>query len=173
VTGQQWVWRYEYPEADDTSDGYNPDTPYSYYDLVIPVDTPITLNIGSTDVMHRWSVPALAGAVDAIPGGDRHSITFVADEEGTYEGRSTEFSGPAFPTMRTEVHVVSQAEYDEFLTERIEGIQAAREAVQTKVEDGTAPGVALEGGEGGGGTDAGAGAGGDPEAGADLGGEDG
>ncbi len=156
VTGQQWLWRYEYPEADDTPDGYNADTPYSYYDLVIPVDTPITLEIGSIDAIHRWWVPALAGAVDAVPG-DRHSITFVATEEGTYDGASTEFSGPGYTTMRTQVQVVSQEEYDAFLADRIEGIQAARAAVQEKVEDGSAPGVALEGGEGG---DAAAGAGG-------------
>ena len=61
VDGQQWLWRYEYPPAADASpDGFNADQPYSYYDLVIPVDTPVTLNVSSTDVMHRWWVPALA-----------------------------------------------------------------------------------------------------------------
>lgn len=144
VTGQQWLWRYEYPEADDTSDGYSTDTPYSYYDLYIPVDTPITLNIGSTDTIHRWWVPALGGAVDAVPGDD-HSVTFVADEEGTYYGRSTEFSGPGYATMRTAVHVVPQAEYEDFLAQRTEDIKASRAAVEAKEEDGTAPGVALEG----------------------------
>ncbi len=143
VTGQQWLWRYEYPEADDTADGYSTDTPYSYYDLVIPVDTPITLNIGSTDVIHRWWVPALTRSVDAVPG-SRQSVSFVADEEGTFEGRSTEFSGPGYATMRTAVHVVSQEDYEAFLEDRTADIKAARAAVQEKVENGTAPGVALE-----------------------------
>jgi len=143
VTGQQWLWRYEYPEADETADGYSTDTPYSYYDLVIPVDTPITLNIGSTDVIHRWWVPALTRSVDAVPG-SRQSVSFVADEEGVFEGRSTEFSGPGYATMRTAVHVVSQEEYKAFLEDRTAGIKAARAAVQEKVEDRTAPGVALE-----------------------------
>lgn len=145
VTGQQWLWRYEYPEADDTSDGFSADTPYSYYDLVIPVDTPITLNIGSTDVIHRWWVPALTRAVDAVPGA-RQSVTFTADEEGVYDGRSTEFSGPGYATMRTAVHVVSEDEYQAFLKERIADIKEARAAIQEKVDDGTAPGVALEAG---------------------------
>lgn len=143
VTGQQWLWRYEYPEAEPTADGYSADTPYSYYDLVIPVDTPITLNIGSTDVIHRWWVPQLTRSVDAVPG-DRQSVTFVADEEGTYDGRSTEFSGPGYATMRTAVHVVSEAEYEAFLAERTKDISAARAAVQLEVDNGTAPGVALE-----------------------------
>lgn len=143
VTGQQWLWRYEYPEAQPTADGYSTDTPYSYYDLVIPVDTPITLNIGSTDVIHRWWVPQLTRSVDAVPG-KRQSVTFVADEEGTYDGRSTEFSGPGYATMRTEVHVVSKDEYDAFLAQRTKDINAARAAVQDKVDAGTAPGVELE-----------------------------
>ncbi len=143
VTGQQWLWRYEYPEAEPTTDGFSANTPYSYYDLVIPVDTPITLSIGSTDVIHRWWVPQLTRSVDAVPG-QRQSVSFVADEEGTYEGRSTEFSGPGYATMRTEVHVVSADEYKAFLAQRTKDIVAARAAVQAKVDDGTAPGVALE-----------------------------
>ena len=149
VTGQQWLWRYEYPEADDTSDGYSTDTPYAFYDLVVPVDTPITLDVSSTDVIHRWWVPALARAVDAVPG-DTNSVTFTADQEGSYDGRSTEFSGPGYSTMRTSVEVVSQDEYDAYLKQRTTEIEDARAAVQEKVADGTAPGVALEGGGGGG-----------------------
>lgn len=147
VTGQQWLWRYEYPEANATTDGYSTDTPYSYYDLYIPVDTPIKLNIGSTDTIHRWWVPSLARAVDAAPG-DSQSVTFVADEEGTYYGRSTEFSGPGYSTMRTAVHVVSQDEYEAFLKERTADINEARAAIQKQVDKGTAPGVALEEGDG-------------------------
>ena len=143
VTGQQWLWRYEYPEADATSDGYNADTPYSFYDLTIPVDTPITLNFGSTDVFNTWSVPALTRSVQAVPG-DTQSVTFVANEEGTFYGHSNQFSGPGYSTMRTAIHVVSQDEYKAFLAQRTKDIQAARAAVQEKVDNGTAPGVALE-----------------------------
>lgn len=142
VTGQQWVWRYEYPEADATSDGYSTATPYSYYSLVVPVDTPITLDVTSIDVLHRWSVPALARSVEAVPG-DSNSATFTAEEVGTYEGRSTEYSGPGYSTMRTRIDVVEPDEYEAFLEQRSKDIQAARAAVQAQVDDGTAPGVAL------------------------------
>ena len=142
VTGQQWLWRYGYPAAEEAPDGYSADAPYSYYDLYIPVDTPITLDVTSTDVLHRWWVPALTRAVDAVPA-DSNTVTFTAEEVGTYDGRSTEFSGPAFSTMRTAVHVVEPDEYDAFLKQRAEDIAAARAAVQEKVDDGTAPGVAL------------------------------
>lgn len=143
VDGQQWVWRYEYPAPEATSDGYSADAPFSYHDLYVPVDTPITLNISSTDVLHRWWVPALARAADAIPG-DENTITFTADETGTFLGRSTEFSGPGTATMRTAVHVVEPDEYTAFLDGKIDEINEARSAVQDAVADGSAPGVALE-----------------------------
>ena len=143
ATGQQWLWRYEYPEAQPSADGYSSDTAYSYYDLTIPVDTPITLDFTSIDVLHRWSVPSLAPAVEAVPG-RTSSVTFTADRVGDYEGRSTEFSGPGYTTMRTRIHVVEPDQFADFLKQRTADIKAARAAVQKQVDAGTAPGVALE-----------------------------
>ena len=54
--GQQWIWRYEYPDGT-----------FSYYKLVVPVDTTVILNLCSTDVVHRWWVPDLGGKFDATP----------------------------------------------------------------------------------------------------------
>ena len=133
--GQQWIWRYEYPAPEESPDGYNSETPYSYFDLVIPVDTPITLEVGSTDVLHSWWVPALARAVEAVPG-DTNTVDFTADEVGTYEGRSTRYSGQGYPTMRTRVHVVEPEEYEAFLEERTDDIDAAREAVNKRGRSG-------------------------------------
>lgn len=139
VDGQQWLWRYEYPAREETSDGYSGDTPYSYYELTVPVDTPIQLDVGSTDVLHRWWVPALARSVDAVPG-DVNTINFTADEVGEYEGRSTEFSGSGYASMRTVVRVVEPAEYEAFIEARTEEIVEARESVQERIDSGTALG---------------------------------
>lgn len=141
--GQQWLWRYEYPGGEEAVDDYSGDEPYSYQELVVPVDTPIELSVGSTDVIHRWWVPALARSAEAVPG-QLNTISFTADETGTYEGRSTEFSGPGYATMRTEVHVVEPDEYQAFLKQRTQEIIDARQAVQDRVDAGTAPGVQLE-----------------------------
>ncbi len=140
---QQWVWRYTYPVTDPSTDGYTADQPYSYQELVVPVDTPITLDITSTDVMHRWSVPELALSADAVPGIE-NEVSFTATETGTFEGSSTKFSGPNYATMRTRVIVVQPDEYEAFLQDRLTGIQDARKAVQARVQDGTAPGVKFE-----------------------------
>lgn len=140
---QQWVWRYTYPVQDPSEDGFNDDQPYSYQELVVPVDTPINLEISSIDVLHRWSVPSLALSADAVPG-MTNEVSFMADEPGTYEGASTRFSGPGYATMRTRVIAVEPDQYEAFLQDRIDGIKAAREAVQKRVDDGTAPGVRFE-----------------------------
>jgi len=140
---QQWLWRYAYPVDNPAADGFNLDQAYSYHELVVPVDTPINLEITSTDVLHSWSVPALAPTVQAVPG-VTSEVSFTADETGTFEGRSTRFSGPGYATMRTRVSVVEPDQYEKFLASRTEGITAARQAVQERVQSGTAPGVKFE-----------------------------
>ena len=140
---QQWLWRYEYPIKEPSEDGFSADQAYSYQELVVPVDTSITLDISSTDVLHSWSVPALAPTAEAVPG-IQGEVNFTATETGTFEGRSTRFSGPGYPTMRTRVIVVEPDEYEAFVKERIDGIKQARAAVQDRVQSGTAPGVRFQ-----------------------------
>lgn len=122
VSGQQWLWRYEYPDGT-----------FSYYELVVPVDTTVMLELDSTDVVHRWWVPALGGKFDATPGRDNQAW-FKAEEEGVYEGRSAQFSGPGYATMRARVRVVSVPEYEAWLDQQKADIQEAQEAVQERVQ---------------------------------------
>ena len=121
VSGQQWLWRYEYPDGT-----------FRYYELVVPVDTTVMLELDSTDVVHRWWVPALGGKFDATPGRDNQAW-FKAEEEGVYEGRSAQFSGPGYATMRARVRVVSVPEYEAWLDQQKADIQEAQEAVQERV----------------------------------------
>jgi cytochrome c oxidase subunit II len=127
ATGQQWLWRYEYPNE-----------AFSYYKLVVPVDTAVELDLVSTDVVHTWDVPDLAGKRDAVPGKTNH-VVFSADEEGTYRGQSATLSGQAYAAMRTEVEVVSPDEYQAFIDEQKTAIQAAQDRVVGLIEDGETP----------------------------------
>ena len=129
--GQQWLWRYEYPQKESDDQTFQP--VFSYYELVVPVDTAVVLNVTSTDVLHRWSVPALAGKVDAIPG-QVNTTWFKAEEEGSYEGASYAYSGPAYPTMRTRVTVVSPEEYESFVETQQREISEAQDVVRQEVE---------------------------------------
>jgi cytochrome c oxidase subunit 2 len=127
ATGQQWLWRYSYPNE-----------AFSYYKLVVPVDTAVELDLVSTDVVHTWDVPDLAGKRDAVPGKTNH-VVFSADEEGTYFGQAATMSGQAYAAMRTEVEVVSPAEYESFIETQKEDIQAAQDRVVSLIENGETP----------------------------------
>jgi cytochrome c oxidase subunit 2 len=122
---QQWLWRYEYPG------GVPGNRTFSYGELVVPVDTPVILNIRSVDVLHSWWVPELGGQVQATPGVSNETW-FKADEVGLYGGQSTILSGSAYPAMRSWVRVVTVPEYETYIEQLREDITAAQEAV---VED--------------------------------------
>ncbi len=127
ATGQQWLWRYDYPNG-----------AFSYYKLVVPVDTAVVLDLVSTDVVHTWDVPELSGKRDAVPGKD-NEVVFRADEEGTFDGQAATLSGQAYAAMRTEVEVVSPAEYKAFVKQQKTDIEAAQKRVVGLIKNGEVP----------------------------------
>jgi cytochrome c oxidase subunit 2 len=127
ATGQQWLWRYDYPNDS-----------FSYYKLVVPVDTAVVLDLASTDVVHTWNVPDLAPKRDAVPG-RTSTVSFSADEEGTYTGDSATLSGQGYAAMRTAVEVVSPEEYEAFVRQQKQDIQAAQDSVVEQIESGETP----------------------------------
>jgi cytochrome c oxidase subunit 2 len=127
ATGQQWLWRYDYPNG-----------AFSYYKLVVPVDTAVELELLSTDVVHTWNVNDLAAKADAVPG-KSHDVVFSADDEGVYEGDSATLSGQAYAAMRTEVEVVSPAEYEDFIETQKSEIEDAQDRVVGLIEEGKVP----------------------------------
>jgi cytochrome c oxidase subunit 2 len=52
VNGQQYLWRFVYPGKR---------TLFSYYTMVVPVDTTVVLEITASDVIHSWWIPQLGG----------------------------------------------------------------------------------------------------------------
>lgn len=129
---QQWLWRFEYPG------GQPGQRTFSYGELVVPVDTAVVLNITSTDVLHSWWVPELGGQVQATPG-DVVQTWFKADEVGRYEGRSTIFSGSAYPAMRAWVRVVTPTEYQAYVEQLSSEITEAQGIVAEQGAQETAP----------------------------------
>jgi cytochrome c oxidase subunit II len=126
ATGQQWIWRYEYPNG-----------AFSYYKLVVPADTAVELELLSTDVVHTWNVEGLARKADAVPG--KSNKVFFSADEGVYQGNSATLSGQAYASMRTEVQVVSPEEYEEFVKTQKSEIEAAQDRVVQMLEDGETP----------------------------------
>jgi cytochrome c oxidase subunit II len=133
VIGQRWLWRFEYPG------GQPGNRIFSYGELTVPVDTTVLLHLTSTDVTHRWFIPALGGQVDALPGQDV-GTWFRADEVGTYHGQSTAFSGTSYATMRAWVHVVTPEDYQRFIDSKREQLTKAQDYVAKKLDETTPSG---------------------------------
>jgi cytochrome c oxidase subunit 2 len=127
ATGQQWLWRYDYSNG-----------AFSYYKLVVPVDTAVELELVSTDVVHTWNVEELARKADAVPG-KTNVLFFSADDERLYEGSSATLSGQAYAAMRTAVEVVSPEEYEQFLETQKADIETAQDRVVELIAKGETP----------------------------------
>jgi cytochrome c oxidase subunit 2 len=127
ATGQQWLWRYDYPNG-----------AFSYYKLVVPTETAVELELLSTDVVHTRNVSDLARKADAVPG-KTNRVYFTTDQEGTSEGSSATLSGQAYASMKTAVEVVSPEEYEDFVETQKEEIDAAEERVNGLIESGETP----------------------------------
>jgi cytochrome c oxidase subunit II len=106
VEAHQFYWQYEYPDGEVSVDT-----------LVLPVNRPVELSLTSLDVDHSWWVPELTGKRDAIPGRIT-TLRFTPLEEGTYEGKCAELCGILHAVMPTEVRVVPEAEYEQFIADR-------------------------------------------------------
>lgn len=103
--GRQWAWRFSYPEAPGR---VTEDT------LHIPAGRPVDVRITSTDVIHSFWVPRLAGKLDAIPG-HVNTLRIQAWEPGEYAGVSAEFSGPGYRNHTFTVVAHDAAAWDAFL----------------------------------------------------------
>ncbi len=133
VTGYQWKWKYEYLDdagenvaffsslATSQDEIYNRDSKGENYllevdePLVVPVGKKVRLLITANDVIHAWWVPELAVKKDAIPG-FVNETWFRAEQEGTYRGQCAELCGRDHGFMPIVVNVVSEGEYDDWIT---------------------------------------------------------
>ena len=122
VTGQQWLWRYDYPNG-----------AFSFHRLVVPSGATVALELVSADVIHGWNVPSLTGKAQAVPG-KSNFVYFRADEEGTHSGRASVLSGQGYDTMESLVEVVPPAEYEDFIARLKTDIQDAQDAVTEDVQ---------------------------------------
>lgn len=111
VTGHQWWWEFEYPDA---GGGKRITTAN---ELRIPVDRAVKLNLRSDDVLHSFWVPKLAGKLDVVPT-RTNKMWFKADSAkidtlpATLYGQCAELCGIGHALMKMRVTVLGQADYD-------------------------------------------------------------
>jgi cytochrome c oxidase subunit II len=112
VTGQQFEWTFDYPEAGVRSE-----------ELHVPVDRQLDVHLTALDVLHSFWVPEWRIKRDLVPsgeGGDEIDDQFVVtpNREGTYSLICTELCGVGHSTMRAVVVVESEAEFEKWLSEQ-------------------------------------------------------
>ena len=86
VRAHQWWWEARYTDATSSN------TFTTANEIHIPTGRPVQLKLTSTDVIHSFWVPNLAGKKDAIPGKET-TLMLNAEREGVYRGQCAEFCG--------------------------------------------------------------------------------
>ncbi len=124
--GYQWYWGYEYPDENLIFDSYmieekdlKPDQPRLLAvdnEVVVPVGKVIKVLITANDVLHAWALPSFGVKRDAVPG-RINETWFKAEKVGTYYGQCSELCGIKHAFMPIAVKVVSEDEYQEWLSE--------------------------------------------------------
>ncbi|MBV8683522.1 MAG: cytochrome c oxidase subunit II [Caulobacteraceae bacterium] len=107
ATGQQWWWRFAYR----TPGGAWVETAN---ELHLPAGRTARVEVGSTDVIHSFWAPPLAGKMDVIPG-HANVLDLTPQRIGWYRGTCGEFCGLQHAHMAFDVRVESPADFDRWL----------------------------------------------------------
>lgn len=151
ATGYQWYWGYEYQtetpvsfdslilkEGERAAAGKENLAVYPRLlavdnEVVVPVGTTVRLLVTAADVIHSWTIPAFGVKMDAIPG-RINEAWFKADKEGLYYGQCSELCGKDHAYMPIAVRVVSDEQYNTWLTAAASDLQGANKALQAELE---------------------------------------
>jgi len=126
ATGYQWYWGYEYPDQNIAFEAnmietknLKPNQPRlleTDNHVVVPVNKVVKVLITANDVLHAWAVPSFGVKRDAIPG-RINETWFKAIKEGVYYGQCSELCGSRHAFMPITVRVVSEKQYNDWLSE--------------------------------------------------------
>lgn len=86
VRAQQWWWQFIYEDADPARSFQTAN------EIHIPVGKEVQVRLESTDVIHSFWAPSLAGKQDLVPGRENR-LTLRAERPGVYRGQCSEFCG--------------------------------------------------------------------------------
>ena len=135
--GYQWYWGYEYPDENIIFDSYMIETKDLKEnqprllavdnEVVVPVNKVVKVLITANDVLHAWALPSFGVKRDAVPG-RINETWFKAEKEGTYYGQCSELCGIKHAFMPITVRVVSEEDYQEWLSEA--RIKFAKEEIE-------------------------------------------
>ena len=118
VQGQRWSWTVEYPQ------GVKVNSPAD--DLVLPVNRRVKFDITAPagDVLHSFWVPAFRQKLTALPG--QTTVMYITPiqlgdgkDDAAFRVQCSELCGLNHTDMKMNVRVVSQADYDKWIAEKV------------------------------------------------------
>lgn len=156
VTGYQWYWGYEYTdegmedvsfdslllddderqevaEARGVDISQLPRLLAVDYDMVVPVDKTVRVQVTAADVLHSFAMPAFGVKVDAVPG-RLNETWFRARTTGVYYGQCSELCGKDHAYMPIAVRVVTQEQYDAWVEAAKDDIDEANEQLMAEID---------------------------------------
>lgn len=96
-----WKWLFIYPELKIAT----------VNQLALPVNTPVNFKITSDSIMNSFFIPQLGSQVYAMAGMET-KLHLIANEAGTYDGMSANYSGGGFSGMKFKAIAMSNFDFD-------------------------------------------------------------
>jgi len=98
TTARMWSFSFLYENGKESTD------------LVVPVNTPVKINLISVDVIHSLFIPAYRIKSDIVPGREK-VMWFIPEREGDFDLYCAEYCGLRHSYMRSTVKVLSKEKF--------------------------------------------------------------
>lgn len=96
-------------------------------DLVIPVNTPVKINLVSLDVIHSLFIPAFRIKSDMVPGREK-MMWFLPEHVGIYDLYCAEYCGLRHSYMNAKVKVLSKDDFNKWYSDTSKVVTTTAEA---------------------------------------------
>jgi len=106
VTGQQWLWTFNYPQYGLSSQSQA---------IELPVNRPVQFVVTSEDVLHGFAIRALGVRIDANPGEITTTPIITPTQMGNYTVYCVELCGLYHSYMWQAVNVVDNASFNSWI----------------------------------------------------------
>jgi len=117
VVALDWKWLFIYPDQQLAT----------VNEIAFPTDVPVHFRITSASVMNSFFIPQLGGQIYAMSG-MQTQLRLIANQEGTFDGISANYSGGGFSDMKFKAIATTKDGFDEW-THRVKGSAQLLDAV--------------------------------------------
>jgi cytochrome o ubiquinol oxidase subunit 2 len=106
VVALDWKWLFIYPQQHIAT----------VNEVAFPVDVPVNFKVTSDSVMNSFFIPRLGSQIYAMAG-MQSQVNLIANQPGTYEGLSANFSGDGFSDMKFSAKATSDAQFRDWVAQ--------------------------------------------------------